>query len=281
MDASYALRAGTQVAASIGQTAQFPSSDNLYGKFGTPSLKAERATTSAISLDQDLGDRWRLHTELYARDESQLIYSPLTEFRLTNTGKYVTPTLGPVLTNGLSGYARGVEMTLQRQSANGLSGWLSVSRSQNRYNSGSGTEFSGDFEQGTSVTAYASYRWDNSLSFSAVARYGSGTPLPGYLGSPIESSNRGEATVVTYRLSSLLNTQQVDNYQRLDLRVNKVIFGAKYKMTLKAEIANVLNNNNWRYYDYIYSTPGTGASVTVTRNTSMPRLATVGVSVEF
>lgn len=281
MNASYTLRPGTQVAASIGQSAQFPSSDNLYGKFGTSGLKAERATTSAISLDQDLGDRWRLHTELYERDESQLISSPLTQFRLTNVGKYVTPTIGPILTNGVSGYARGVEMILQRQSANGLSGWLSVSRSQNRYSTDSGATFSGDFDQRTSVTAYGSYRWDNSLSFSAVARYGSGTPLPGYLGAPIESSKRGDATVLMYPLSSLLNTQQVDNYKRLDLRVNKLIYISKYKMTLKAEIANVLNNNNWRYYDYTYSTPGTGASVAVSRNTSMPRLATVGMSVEF
>jgi outer membrane cobalamin receptor len=281
LDASYALRPGTQLSAAIGQTAQFPSMDNLYGKFGTPGLKAERATTAALSLDQDLGDRWRLHTELYERDESQLIYSPLTQFRLTSTGSYAIPTTGAVLTNGLSGYARGVEIMLQRQSANGFSGWLSVSRSQNRYTSDTGLEFAGDNDQRTSITAYGSYRWSNTLSFSASARYGSGTPVPGYLGASSGSVNRGDNPVVTYAMSPYLNTQQASEYQRLDLRVNKVIYGPKYKLTLKAEIANVLNHDNWRYYDYTYPTPGAPQTVSISRNTTMPLLPTIGMSLEF
>ena len=281
LDASYALRPGTQVAAAIGQTAQFPSMDNLYGKFGTPGLNAERATTAALSLDQDLGDRWRLHTELYERNESQLIYSPLTQFRLTSSGSYAIPTTGPVLTNGLSGYARGVEIMLQRQSANGFSGWLALSRSQNRYTSDTGMEFSGDNDQHTSITAYGSYRWSNTLSFSAVARYGSGTPIPGYLGTSSGSDNRGDSPVVMYAMSPSLNTQQATSYQRLDLRVNKVIYGPKYKLTLKAEIANVLNHDNWRYYDYSYPTSGTAQTVAISRNTTMPRLPTLGMSLEF
>ncbi len=281
LDASYALRPGTQVAAAIGQTAQFPSLDNLFGKFGTPGLNAERATTAALSLDQDLGDRWRLHTELYERNESQLIYSPLTQFRLTSSGSYAIPTTGPVLTNGLSGYARGVEIMLQRQSANGFSGWLALSRSQNRYTSDTGMEFSGDNDQHTSITAYGSYRWSNTLSFSAVARYGSGTPIPGYLGTSSGSDNRGDSPVVMYAMSSSLNSQPASDYQRLDLRVNKVIYGPKYKLTLKAEIANVLNHNNWRYYDYTYPVPGTAQTVAISRNTTMPRLPTIGMSLEF
>ena len=84
-----------------------------------------------------------------------------------------------------------------------------------------------------------------------------------------------------YAMSSSLNSQQASDYQRLDLRVNKVIYGPKYKLTLKAEIANVLNHDNWRYYDYQYPVPGTGTTVLVTRNTTMPRLPVVGVSLQF
>jgi hypothetical protein len=222
-----------------------------------------------------------LHTELYERNESQLIYSPLTQFRLTSSGSYAIPTTGPVLTNGLSGYARGVEIMLQRQSANGFSGWLALSRSQNRYTSDTGMEFSGDNDQHTSITAYGSYRWSNTLSFSAVARYGSGTPIPGYLGTSSGSDNRGDSPVVMYAMSSSLNSQPASDYQRLDLRVNKVIYGPKYKLTLKAEIANVLNHNNWRYYDYTYPVPGTAQTVAISRNTTMPRLPTIGMSLEF
>ena len=84
-----------------------------------------------------------------------------------------------------------------------------------------------------------------------------------------------------YAMSPSLNTQQATDYQRLDLRVNKVIYGPKYKLTLKAEIANVLNHSNWRYYDYSYPAPGTAQTVAISRNTTMPRLPTLGLSLEF
>lgn len=65
--------------------------------------------------------------------------------------------------SNLSGYARGVEIMLQRQSANGFSGWLAVGRSQIRYTSDTRLEFAGDHDQRTSITAYGSYRWSNDL----------------------------------------------------------------------------------------------------------------------
>jgi outer membrane cobalamin receptor len=71
------------------------------------------------------------------------------------------------------------------------------------------------------------------------------------------------------------------SYQRVDLRVNKVIYDARYKLTLKAEIANLLGHDNWRYYDYVYPAAGAQKTVLVTRNTTMPRLPTVGLSLEF
>jgi outer membrane cobalamin receptor len=95
------------------------------------------------------------------------------------------------------------------------------------------------------------------------------------------AANRGDSPVVTNAMSPSLNTQQASEYQRLDLRVNKVIYGPKYKLTLKAEIANVLNHDNWRYYDYTYPTPDTAQTVAISRNTTMPRLPTLGLSLEF
>jgi hypothetical protein len=50
---------------------------------------------------------------------------------------------------------------------------------------------------------------------------------------------------------------------------------------LKAEIANVLGHDNWRYYDTTYPAVGAPQTVQVTRNTTMPLLPTVGLSLEF
>ncbi|NTW86202.1 MAG: TonB-dependent receptor [Holophagaceae bacterium] len=84
-----------------------------------------------------------------------------------------------------------------------------------------------------------------------------------------------------FALSSTPNGSRVPSYQRIDLRVNKVFNRDRYKLTVKFEIDNILNHNNWRYYDYQYPVPGTGTTVLVTRNTTMPRLPVVGVSVQF
>ena len=282
LDAILALQPGTQLSAAIGQTAQFPTMDQLHGKFGNTGLKAERATTAALALEQQLGDRWGLRAELYERRESDVIDSPATHFRLTADGRYAVPQAGALLTNQLKGYARGVELMLQRQSANGFSGWLSVSRSFNRYTPGDGgLSYWGDQDQRTALTAYGSYRWNDSLSFSATGRYGSGTPLPGYLGAAGMSAGPQGETRVSYDLASGRNTQRMGSYQRVDLRVNKVIYDARYKLTLKAEIANLLGHDNWRYYDYVYPAAGAQKTVLVTRNTTMPRLPTVGLSLEF
>jgi hypothetical protein len=76
------------------------------------------------------------------------------------------------------------------------------------------------------------------------------------------------------------NDKRAGSYQRLDVRVNKVIQGQGYRLTLKAEIANLLGHQNWRYFDTAYPAPGTAQSALMTRNTTMPRLPTVGMSLE-
>ena len=294
IDATFSVLPRTQVAFALGQYAQFPTLDNLYGKFGTPGLKAEKATTSAVSLDHLFSDHWRLHLELYNRKERNVIASPETQFRLRADGSYALPKVGPVLTNSLVGYSRGLEVMLQGRSTNGLSGWVSFSRNFTQYRQPeTGQSFWGDYDQRNTLTAYCSYRLSDTLSLSANGRYGSGTPVTGYLSSLDASSlpttggagpgggGSGSSTLLPFALSSTPNGARIPSYQRIDLRVNKVFNRDRYKLTVKFEIDNILNHNNWRYYDYQFPAPGTGTTALVTRNTTMPRLPVLGVSVQF
>ena len=295
VDATFSVLPKTQVALALGQYAQFPTLDNLYGKFGTPGLKAEKATSSAVSLDHLFSDHWRLHLELYHRNERNVIASPETQFRLRANGSYALPKLGPVLTNTLEGYSRGLELMLQGRSTNGLSGWVSFSRNFTQYRQPeTGQSFWGDYDQRNTLTAYCSYRLSDTLSLSANGRYGSGTPVTGYLSAldasalggpggsgPSSGGASGSSTLLPYALSATPNGSRIPSYQRIDLRLNKVFNRDRYKLTVKLEIDNILNHNNWRYYDYQYPVAGTGTNVLVTRNTTMPRLPVVGVSVQF
>ncbi|MEI8298691.1 MAG: carboxypeptidase regulatory-like domain-containing protein [Pseudomonadota bacterium] len=291
LDTSYDLRPDTKLTAAFGQYAQFPTLENLYGEFGTPDLRAERSTQEMLSVDHFFSERVRLHVELYNRSESDVIYSPATQFRLLDSGAYAFPQLGSVLSNNLVGYARGVEVSLQRRSANGLSGWISYSRSYNRYRQpGTSVDFWGDNDQRNTFTAYGSLRLSPTLSVSASVRYGSGTPVPGYLSTlglaapPLQAGSPGGGAggpLSAFALSSSQNGYRLPSYSRVDLRLNKVIYGERLKATIYTEVANIFGHKNWRYADYAYPQSGADPVVYATRNNTMPLLPTAGFSIEF
>ncbi len=217
---TWAPTALTRLSISAGQYAQFPGFQNLCGEFGTPGLRATRATHEVVSLDRFLAGKLRLHAEAYNRQERQVIYSPETQFRLFPWGGLDFPQPGPVLQNALQGYSRGVEIAVQRRSANRFSGWVSYSRSYNKYwQPGTDLSFWGDFDQRNTVTAYGSSRLTSRLSVSASARYGSGYPLAGFLDGPL-NLNLGPSGLVAFQLTELPNRTRLPAYQRVDCRTS-------------------------------------------------------------
>jgi hypothetical protein len=293
-NATFEVRPNTQVAASIGQYAQFPSLEDLYGGFGTPGLRAERATHEMVSLDQFFTEQMRLHVEIYSRSEGDVIYAPETQFRQVANGQYALPRVGPVLSNSLEGYSRGIEISLQRRSANGLSGWVSYSRGYTKYRQpGTSRGFWGDFDQRNTLSAYGSYRMSATVSISASARYGSGTPLPGYLSGPVTLTpgggggatlinGSGSATVEQFRLAENPNEWRMPAYERVDMRLNKVFNHDHFKLTVYAEVANIFGHQNWRYYDFVFPADVQRSGRAYgTRNTTMPLLPSAGFSAEF
>jgi len=300
--AAFQLPAKTRLTAAFGDYAQFPTLQNLYGEFGTPGLRAERARHEAISLDQFFTDKLRLHVELYNRQENDVIYSPQTEFRALSNGQFAFPQLGPVLANSLDGYSRGVEISLQRRSANRLSGWISYSRGYSKYwQPGGGLNFRGDFDQRNAVTAYGAYRLTPTVNLSASARYGSGLPIPGFFSNPGSGSGSpGDPTAIPgqsaggttnsggtqsetpFLVSPFRNQMHLPFYERVDLRANKVLNRDHFRLTLHAEVANILDHKNWRYYDFVIA-PNfqTSGRIYATRNTTMPVLPTAGFTFEF
>ena len=90
---------------------------------------------------------------MYDREDRQVPFSVKTEWRLVN-GLATGPTYGPVLANSVRGYSRGVEVSLQRVSANQLSGWLSYSYGHARH----------------TFSAFASYRVTKTVNLRSKVR---------------------------------------------------------------------------------------------------------------
>jgi hypothetical protein len=268
-----------------GQYAQMPSLQQLYGAFGTPSLRAERATHETFAADQYFTEKVRLHVELYNRQEHEDIYSPQTQFHLLASGQVGFPTLGPVLGNNLDAYARGFEIQLQRRSANRLSGWIAYARSYSKYwQPGTTLSFPGDFDQRNTFSAYAAYRITRTVNVSANARYGSGLPIPGYLAPsslPVPGSPNS-TTGVIYLLSQSRNAVRENDYQRDDIRINKVFNHKRFILTLHGELENLTDHTNYRYYQFVYfGNIATSHEVQGSRDSTLPFLPAAGITLEF
>jgi hypothetical protein len=268
--AQVALAERTRLLAAFGDYAQFPAFEALYGQHGNPDLDAERARHFTLALEQGLGEHTRVRVDVYAQDEDGLLYAPDSEWRRAD-GRVVVPALHAPLLNALTGDSRGIEVLLQRRSANGLSGWIAYSYGQaRRREEESGLTFDSDFDQRHTLTLYTSYRLSETLNLSAKYRYGSGFPLAGFY--------RGQVPALV-TLAEERNQLRPDAYGRLDLRANKAWLFRGWKLTLFGEVLNVFDRENARYDVNGIALPG--GRVFLSRDTLFPLIPAVGVVADF
>jgi hypothetical protein len=273
----------TRLMAAWGQYGQFAELRDFFGEFGTPGLRAERSTHAVAGFEHLLSDRLRFRVEAYNRFEHGKIYSPETEVRLvSNVVTY--PHLGPVLGNSLLGYSRGIEFTLQRRSANRLSGWISYARGFTRYwQPGTRLAFWGDFDQRHTFNAYGSYRLSKTISVSGNGRYGSNFPMPGFIGATTsanpESTHRQEYP--SHFIVESRNLFRYPAYARVDIRASKAFYRDRSKLTLYFEIANLLGRDNWFYSRVPADHTWSSGTVVRERERLLPFLPSAGLTWEF
>jgi hypothetical protein len=216
---------------------QEPEFVQVLGLRGTPSLQLERAVHTDIGLEGRLGAAARWQVTLYNRSDRGLVRLPDAENRIVND-TFVPASLTSRYRNSIDGYARGVEWLMQRQSPNGMSGWISYALGFVRYrDTVSGERFWGDFDQRHTINAYGNFRKSDRLSFSARFRAGSNFPTAGYW---------AERDSVYYQ-SSERNALRIPSYSRLDVRMNRTFTWNQKRLTLFVEAINLLNQDNVRF----------------------------------
>lgn len=268
----------TRITAAWGQYSQFPNLTQLLGVFRNPALVAQRSTHSTLAFERRIGDRVRFKAELYDRQDRQVPFSVETEWRLVN-GAATGPTYGNVLANSVHGYSRGAEFSLQRVSANRLSGWLSYSYGHARYrDAASGLSFDGDYDQHHTVSAFASYRVTRTVNLSSKFHYESNFPVVGFFAGHLGQDDPSDPEAI--RLSAVPNQLRVPAYSRLDFRVNKVYNYKRSRITLYGEIDNLLDHRNWRIFGIGQYDFTTGQAWLI-RDKMLPILPFAGLTVEF
>jgi hypothetical protein len=248
---------------------QFPDFEKVVGTFAATAIRPERAVHADVSIEHRVSPSIRAQITLYNRQDEDLIRRPGSETRLV-AGRLVRGSLTSTFSNRLDGYSRGAEFLVQRSSPQGLSGWFSYSFGKNRYEDQvSGEAFWGDLDQRHTLNAYVSYRFSHRFSASAKYRTGSNFPVPGYY------SKQGE----TYFVSEQRNALRLPAYGRLDLRANRTFDWSRKRLTLFAEVINVLNQDNVRFNPPRIST--STRQVTRLFERLIPVIPSAGILLEF
>jgi hypothetical protein len=267
--ASIALSQGTRIQLGFGQYVQYPEITLLTSPLGSRALLPIRSNQLIAAVEQRLGARARIRAEYYDRVDRDLPFQPLFDPRLLN-GKLVVPPANPRYLNSLRGYSRGVEIFLQRSSANKFTGWVSYAFGRTGMRDGvTGNRFPSELDQRHTMNVYGGYRLKPTVNVSMKVSYGSGFPIPGYL----------TKTGGLYYLTSVRDQLRMEPYVRTDFRVNKSWTRKKWKLTLFGEVINLTNRTNYIFDSFDGYNTKTFQSF-LTLDTMFPVLPSAGIVCE-
>ena len=247
-------------------------------QYGALPVTSEHYTAA---IEQRLAENTRVHLEAFQRKD---FYS----LGAIPSGADLNPC--PVLQSLPGGtykqdYSHGVQLLLQRRSANRLSGWIGYTllQARERYYqvslpslptplfSNTNFYYSTLEDQRHSLTIFSTYRLRPTLNLSGKYLYGSGYPIPS--GTYVQLGN-GQF------VATGINTTRLDPYQRMDVRADKDWAFPRWKLTLYAEVLNLTNHYNGRFAYESGIDPNTGKALVKTLQ-GLPVTPTAGVVAQF
>jgi hypothetical protein len=262
VSAAYQVGPSTQLQFGVGRYNQFLFPDTFRPdpicSILTESL--QRATHYTAAVEQRLGDATRIRLSGFDR-QTENFESVQHSPGCPATTSQATFSIG-------TGSSRGMQLVLQRRSANRLSGWIGYTLVfAQQVNSAviNGKNYAQYLpaleDQRHSLNAFASYRLTPSINLSGKLLYGSGYPVS------VFANVLGQPPFV----------QRLPAYARLDFRVDKSWALTRWKTTLYGEVLNVTNHNN------VFATgfqAGSPQPVMATER-ALPLVPTAGLVFEF
>ncbi len=230
---SFNLSESSQLRLGWSRHAQFPDFDQLFGLGGNAKLRAEQSAHQSIAFEQKIGVTGRLTLEFFNRSELGLFFGLDRELARASQ----PPTGQLPLRNGLHGYARGFELSLERRNGKRFNGWINYSLLKTRLSDGiSGQSFISDDDQRHTVSAYGNFRFNESWQLSGLWKLGSGLPLIGFQPAMLN----GQPSFTNR------NQLRLPIYSRFDLRLDKSFKLRGFKFTFTAEFLNLFGRRNLR-----------------------------------
>jgi hypothetical protein len=151
VNAECVCRRGPRLRGGSGIYRQFPDLDQVFGIHGGGrDLRPERALHLDAGIEQALFRQARVLFNVYSRQERDVLWTPGAEPRLSSTGTFRPGSFNAPWDNVLRGEARGAEVVVRRDAADGFSGFAGYAFSRLKYtDTGTGESFWGMRISGT------------------------------------------------------------------------------------------------------------------------------------
>ncbi|MFA6456665.1 MAG: TonB-dependent receptor, partial [Bacteroidota bacterium] len=233
---SYRFLESTSLNFAWGRFVQTPASYQISPDPRNLSLKSSKAIHYVAGIEHRLADDTRATIEVYHKDIHDIIVDPDSSNLLLNTG---------------SGYARGIEVSVQKKFTEGFVGSASYTYSVSRRQDNAALpEYDFEYDRPHIVNLLAGYELGDGWQIGAKFQFASGNPYTPVVG----VAKKGG---VFYLVDGPVNSARYPDYHKLDIRVDKqfVLYG--WALTAYIDLWNVYNRENVMSYSYKANADGT------------------------
>lgn len=219
-----------------GKYYQSPASYQIAPDERNLSLKSSYATHYIAGIEQRLGYDTKAGIEIYHKELSNLIVGPDSTNHLVNTG---------------SGYAQGIEFSLQKKFTDGFVGSASYSYSTSKRRDYESTNlYDFEYDRPHIINLIFGLEIGAGWQVGAKFQYASGNPYTPVIGTYEKEGN-------LYLVDGEKNSARYPDYHKLDLRIDKQFVFNNWSFSVYLDLWNVYNRDNVISYSFKAEPNGT------------------------
>ena len=243
--------------AAYGTFYQTPASYQMALDPANELLRSSLATHTIFGVGYLFSDDMRGTLEVYRKDLRSIVTGSDTSGLLTNAG---------------SGYAEGVELSLQKKYTSGLVGSISYSYSvAKRRDADDRPLYDFEFDRPHILNVLAGLELNETWQLGVKFQFASGNPY-----TPVSGVNFKNGTYVV--VDGPYNSARYPAYHKLDVRLDKTFRFTSWTLVAYLDLWNLYNRDNILSYNYAVDPSG---AVTTTPRYDFGILPVIGLSAKF
>ncbi len=233
---TYNLLDNTSLNLAFGKYFQTPASYQISPDVRNLELKSALATHYVAGIEQRISDDTRATIEVYYKELASLFVSPNdTSNLLLNTG---------------SGYAKGIEVSMQKKFNGGVVGSASYSYSiSKRRDNASASLYDFEYDRPHIINLIGGMELGDGWQIGAKFQFASGNPY-----TPVDGVAKKAGQY--YLIDGAINSARYPDYHKIDVRVDKQFNFDKWSLTAYLDLWNIYNRDNITSYSFKAGTAG-------------------------